>query len=383
MEDQPTGDVEIPDDILDQAVNESWDADEPPTEAPDAAAPEPVHTDDTPAPDATDTAPAGNALPEPAPAAHPAPEAASVPAAPANGKPFQFNASGSVQTLAGAIELPDGGVAIPKEAVADFRRELAHGRELQANFTKYRREKDREIQQAKTQRTQKDTEAEAVTSLMTELLRLTPDQQYAYLQQLNGNIPQLQHDLRERQLAEREKLLEEQRRGPQLSPEEQQERVTELATNDLNAEWQRLTTEPQFKDALSVLSEADRQAVYTRWAKKAHRLVRGATAEEAKQLGGNPGDAIFDPSELHEDLNWVITLKRQQAPPKPQAPSAAAQRNAALNADKQPTVNRIPPAPRNVVPSGPPRDKNGQFAKGDEGRKAFRKDFMADDDEAA
>jgi hypothetical protein len=374
MAPQPTGDATLTDEDLDAAVQSMFEeGDETPTGAPAVADAEPV-TDGTSDTAPADNAPAGDETPEAAVAAQPVaevPTPASAPAAPASGKPFQFKASGRDHSLPWASELPDGSVVIPKEAQAEFRRELASGRELQANFRTFQRETNQKLRTAETQRTQKDAEADAVIGLMSDLMKLSPEQQFQYLSEFQGNVPQLQLDLRKRQLDEQERRLTDQAKGPQLSAEEQQEQEAELVSGEFDAEWSKIAAHPDLK----FLTAPEQQQIRERWSRKPDRLVRTIrTPEEAKQYNGTIGDRLFDPTEFYEDLNFVIGVKRAAQPP---APSQAATQNARRNADQQVT-NRIPPTARSAPPvAQQPRDKTGKFTD----RKQFAKDFMADDDE--
>jgi hypothetical protein len=126
-----------------------------------------------------------------------------VPAIPAGAKPFQFKASGTVQTLPGAHELPDGSVLVTKDALTEVRRTFANERDLSAQFTKYRRESDRKIRDAQTQRTEKDAEADAVIAWGAELAQLPPDELAQRLMEFQGNVPRYQLDLERRRLTGR------------------------------------------------------------------------------------------------------------------------------------------------------------------------------------
>lgn len=385
MAPQPQGSAligDISDEALDAAIDTAFDAEDgTDTEGTElTVAPEPDQSapagDSEPAgTEAPDTAPAGDATPATDAAAHPAPEAASAPAATAAGKPFQFNASGGVHTLTGASELPDGSVVISKDATTEFRRELAHGRELQANFTKYRRENDRKLRDVQSQRTAKDAEADAVIAWGSELASLSPQELAERLLDFQGNIPRYQLDLREKKLKEQERLVEEQRRGPQLSDEERQEQLVEQVGSMLDQEWQEILTAP----AVAALPEADKRRVFDRWRQRPQMLMRRvADPKEAQALGVEPGSVVFDATELRNDLLYALELRKGAAPA---APSKAAQANAQRNAD-QTRGNRIPPTPRGAAPVGQPRKSNGQFkAAVGANRKQFKDYLMSNEDE--
>jgi hypothetical protein len=372
MAKQPAGDAQLTDEDLDEAVQSMFeDESEAPTAAPAAETTGPVESDETPDTQAPDKPAAGDETPATDVAAQPAPEtspAASAPAAPVEHKPFQFKASGRDHTLPWASELPDGSVVIPKEQRQEFQRELASARELQTNFRNIQRERDRERVEWKTQRTAKDVEADASIALMAELITKSPEEQWQYLNEFKGNIPRLQHDLREKQLKEREQWLEQQAKGPQLSEEEQREQFTETVRGELNATFQWIEQDPQF----ALLTPTERQQLRARWEKKPERLVRRAPEDNPAQ-GITKGDYLFDPSEVVEDIQFIIGNRKASQP------SKAAEQNARRNADQQVT-NRIPPTPKAAAPTNQqPRDHTGKFTD----RKQFRKDFLADDDEAA
>lgn len=366
---------DISDDDLDAAIDDAFDDDETPADSEPTDAPELVvsapSSDDTADPADSDTASAGDAPPEPVAAAHPTPEVASAPAAPVVGKPFQFKASGKDHSLPWASELPDGSVVIPKEQQTEFRRELAHGRELQANFRNLQRESDRRIREAQTQRTQKDAEADAVIAWGAELAQLSPEALYERLSEFKGQIPQYQLDLRQRQLDERARLIEQQQKGPQLSVEEQQEQFTEQVQGELDATLTQLEQHETFK----ALSPEDRQTLRARYANRPELLVRRAT-EDMPQAGIAKGDVLFDPSHLVEDAKFLLQHRKPTAPS-----STAAARNAALNADRQTPVNPIPPSVRQRTPVGPPRNGNGQFKKLRPGSREYKQYMMSKEDE--
>jgi hypothetical protein len=167
-------------------------------------------------------------------------------------------------------------------------------------------------------------------------------------------------------LDEQRKQLEAQAKGPQLSDEEQREQFTETVRGELNATFHWIEQEPQF----ALLTPTERTQLRARWEKKPERLVRRATEDNPAQ-GITKGDYLFDPSEVVEDIQFIIGNR------KPAVPAKAKEANALRNAD-QVTVNRIPPTARSAPPvNQQPRDKTGKFTD----RKQFAKDFMKDDDD--
>jgi hypothetical protein len=105
---------------------------------------------------------------------------------------------------------------------------------------------------------------------MSELVQMTPEQQFQYLSEFQGNVPQLQLDLRKRQLDEQEKRLADQAKGPQMSAEEQQEREAELVSGEFDAEWSKIAAHPDLK----FLTATEQQQIRERWQRKPDRLVR-------------------------------------------------------------------------------------------------------------
>jgi hypothetical protein len=361
----PSG--ELSDEELDEIVR-GQDDDEP-NEAPEPASTGPAadEASDTPTDAAPDNASPGDATPATDVAAQPA-TAASAPPAPVAGKPFQFNATGSVHTLAGALELPDGSVVIPKEAQPEFRRVLASQRALETTFKQTKREFDRQLTAARSQRTAKDVEADAVVQLFSDIQKMSPEERWNYFVEFDQKVPELRNDIRQKQLDEREKAIEEAKRGPQLSPEEQQEKTASLAVSELNTEFQEIEKNPQFKS----LTQQQKRAVYDKWVKKADRLVRKATADDP-QRGIKAGDELFDPADLYEDLSFAVAMATPVT-----VPSQAAKQNAARNADQ--TTTTIPPTVRHRQPVGQPRDTNGQFKNRDDWRKDFKESDLDDDE---
>jgi hypothetical protein len=370
MAPEPTGEG-LSDRDLDEIVS-SIDQEEgtSPTDAPEAVpadpAPSPEDDSDT-SPDSPDTAPAGDEDTAPTEAPHPE-ESGSAPAVPA-GKPFEFKANGATQVLPYAEERPDGSVVIPKESRDEFRRELESARGLAQNFRRQKAEWDRQLTQERTKRTVKDAEADAVIGLMSELSRKTPEEQWAYLQEFQGNIPRLQLDLERRAIEEQRKLIEQERNGPVKTPEQQEAEVLEQVGAQLDLTFQYVEQAEEFK----ALTPQEKAAVRARWQKNPARLVREATEDDAAQ-GWQPGALVFDPADLLDDLKFLAGAKKQHV-------SSAAQRNAAMNADQK-SVNPIPPVVKVKPPVQQPRGKDGKFKGGPRDqawRDAFaRGDFDAD-----
>lgn len=374
MATQPEGES-LSDADLDEIVGQI-DAEEgvTPTEVPASVPEDPAESKDSSdtSPDAdADTPSDGDVDTAPAEAAHPE-ESASAPAVPAS-KPFEFKANGATQVLPYAQELPDGSVVIPKDSRDEFRRELETARGLAQQFKRTKSEWDRQLNQARTQRTEKDSEAEAVIGMMTELLKKTPEEQWQYLQEFQGNVPKLQLDLERKAIQEERKRIEEVAKGPQKSVEEQEEEILQSVGSELDVTFQYVEQQDEFK----VLTPQEKAAVKARFLKNPARLVRQAQ-DDNPALNVKAGDLLFDPTELLEDLKFMAGTKKSV-----QGVSKAAARNAAMNADQK-SVNPIPPTPKSKPPVGQPRDKAGKFkgARDQNFRDAFMRGDLDDADVA-
>lgn len=301
----------------------------------------------------------------------PAAPAAPAPLDVSQGKPFQFKASGAEHTLAGALELPDGSVVIPKDAQAEFRRTLANERDLAANFTKYRRESDRKLTTLQKQRTDKDVQADHLASLFDAVLQMTPDERYEWAEKLDADRPRIELEIRQKQLDEREAAFKREQQGPEPTPEERQEQHVQAVLPHLDTVFRQLMASPEAK----ALTKDEATLIYNRYAKNPRRLlglIRTAT-EDYPTEGIKKGDAYLDPEDIKDDFETAIRLK-------PKGTTTPAEtRNAALNADK-PTTGKaatpIPPAMRTggKVVATPGTKKTATFS-----RDAFMKGELDDD----
>ncbi len=125
------------------------------------------------------------------------------PAAPAaipGAKPFQFKASGGMHSFPGATELPDGSVVITKDGQVELRRALASEREFKQNFNRTQAQFRRDLEAAKTARTAKDVEAEAVYKLFGDLKKMTAEERYDFFQDFDQRAPQLELEVQREQL---------------------------------------------------------------------------------------------------------------------------------------------------------------------------------------
>jgi hypothetical protein len=379
---KPEGVYSPSDDELDELVEATGDEGTAPDPAPEPARPAPdaESASVTPEDDETDNAAAGEhdeddeLERQPAPAdGEPLPDAdpAAPPAAiPPGAKPFTYSASKGQHTLPGALELADGSIVIAKDAQPEFRRFVASSHELRAHFTQFQRDTQRKLQQAETARVARAEEAEAVYGLFTELKKMSPEERWEFFQKFDEEAPKLELAIEKKKIAADRKALEEERAGPQPTPEEQQEQVQQLLTSELNATFRSLAEQADAK----LFTRDELIALYQKWAKRPQRLARTLSADEGEF---KKGQTIFDDSEVWEDFGLIANVKRRAgAAP---APVGAAARNAALNADQSKRANPIPPVvtPRRPA-AGQARNSDGTF-KGNEGRKKFKQDFMRGD----
>jgi hypothetical protein len=377
MANTPEAGIELSDDDLDELVQAEMSDVTPSTSTTDPAPPSTEPAAEEAGANSTETSEGANSADgeerdgtadgQPAAAAagevNPA-DAGAAPAAtiPEGAKPFTYQATKATHTLAGALELPDGSVVIQKDALPDFRRLLASEREFAANFTQFRRDTQRQLNAAKAERTARETEAEAIVKLFEDVLKMDPDQRYDWAMKLDEERPKLELEVQRAQLARDREALQRERAGPELSPEEQQERFTAVVTQALEETFQRLMTAPEAK----ALTKEEVQEIYQRWQRRPQRLFRQATEDGADY---KKGDTVYDDAEIVEDFRFAIGLKKKQ----PATPAAA--RNAALNAD---TATQIPPAVRpGRVPTQPAKKKAEKFD-----RDAFMRGELDDQDVA-
>lgn len=378
MADKKEDAVALSDADLDELVQTAEDdtTDDPPEDttertAPDAPAPDKAQTE-TAAPDAAGE-PADDDEDdedEPETAGAPPAEGVTADAAPVipGAKPFQFKASGAERVLPGAFELPDGSVAIPKAEVGRFRSTLASAVEIQGQFQRYQRDTRRQLEELKAERNEKDVAADLVAGLFAELEGKSEDELWEWVRSFVADAPKIRQDIRDHQLTLREQQLDRRAKGPEPTPEEVQERRTQVLTTELTATYERVATVPQVKKYLTK-DELDR--IFQKHSKRLDRLVTKADADDPT-LGVKKGQEIFDDTEVLEDIEIAINLKKRMGG---QAPAA---RNAALNADRTRGNNG------NVIPPAPRRGTAGATAAAAGADKPWsKKDFMAgklDDD---
>lgn len=363
------------DDLLDDElaqITAPRDADTPATGTTDLepASPDPAAQADTseatPEPDtslagAPEAAPAGTDPVVAEAAVPPAPAEPAAPAASPEGKPFQFKASGGTHVFPGATELPDGSVVIAKDAQNEFRRVLAHERELRQNFQRTVSQHRRELNDAKTARTAKDVEADRIAKEFAHIASLTPEQQWDYFQDFKAKIPQLELEIQREQIKQEREALERQKAGPEPTPEEQQEQARGTIIGFLNERFREFAKAPEIKQ----LTKDELRMVYERWQSQPERLVRQATEDDPSGKGGyKTGDWIFDDRFLTDDINFLLKAKE----------GSRANGAAAINAARNGDTNAAPPVVTGGrLPASPAKPKNKPFD---------REAFLRGDDDA-
>lgn len=299
--------------------------------------------------------------PEPTTEAEPA--AAAARAAEAKGKPFKFKASGAEHDFVGVSELEDGSLRVSKEATPQFRSVLASYVELQRTSKEERRRLQRELKTAKDVRSDKEIEADQISKLFKDVEKMTPEERWVWAEEFGAKVPELNLAI-ERQRRERvEAELKAAREGPELSEEEQTERLQTTVSTELNTTFERLFADPQAK----LLTEDDKKALRAKWGPKALRLVVKADKDDPV-TGAKKGQLIFDDQDVVDDFLYVANLRKSAG-----KTVSAAQKNAKLNADQ----GRRQPPP--VVRGGkPPVGKGTKAAKDLRGKKReYKKAFLA------
>lgn len=381
----PEGAYSPSDDELDELVSgTSEEPEDEPTETPASPSPDVVSDDQATATDDLDKDEAGDDVvdeiedegTQAAPAEEvtpPAPVADAAPTIPVGAKPFQFKASGGERVLNDILELPDGSAVIPKDKIGSVRNILASAHELQVNFRTHARQTAQKLKDLAEERTEKDVAADSISALFKDLEGKTAEELWEWAQQFQASIPSLKNDIREKQLAHREALLEKRSKPAEPSPEERSEQRHTSIVNALNGTFTELAAHPDVKQWLT---QSELTSIYQKHARRLDRLATVAEADDPK-TGVKKGQEYYDDSDVRDDVEMAIDLKKRAGG------SPAAARNATANADKAP--NAIPPAPRGgKVPIQPPKGKAKAGKPTD--RAQFRKEFMRgehDDEDAA
>jgi hypothetical protein len=326
MAPQPTGDATLTDKDLDEAVESMFDeaTRHPPSPRDCAREPVPVETvvePDTAQPDRRPgrrrTPGCRSRRPDPSPSQQRA-------RSPAGGETVPVQGIRDRGRSPCAHELPDGSVVIPKDAPHRVPPRPGSRRDLQANFTRTKRESDRKIRDAQTQRTAKDAEADAVIAWGAELAQKTPEELWQHLNEFQGNVPRYQLDLERRRLDEQRKQFELAGEGPAVERGGAARAVhgerAGRAGSDLRVS--RSGRRVQGIDA------EDKQTLRARWEKRPELLVRRAT-EDMPQHGITKGDVLFDPSNLLDDAKFILAHRKPVA-----ATEQGAAQNAIKNADR-------------------------------------------------
>lgn len=301
---------------------------------------------------------------EPTTALETPPEPARAADAPA-GKPFRFKASGAEHQFHGVDELPDGSLRVSKDATPQFRRVLGSYVELQRTAKEERRNAQREIRRLQTERSDKDLEADAISGLHAKMLSMTPEERWVWAENYAANAKELELAVKQQQLERKQKALEEREKGPELLPEEAEEQAATAIQQEVHATFTRLFTLPEAK----ALTTEDRKKLWAKYQSRGARLTVRAT-EDDPVTGAKKGQLIFDDSDIVDDFNYLVDLRKQTG-----KTVTAAQRNQRLNADQG---RRTPPpvvrGNRQPSSGGKKEQPNLRGQK-----KEFRKAFVAGD----
>lgn len=346
--------------------------DETPAEG-QAEGPEPEGDEGTEAAGQTepDAQAGGEAGPEGAEGEEPATTAAEA-AAPAaaeddskQGQPFKYKADGLEQVFQGFTEMKNGSLRASKEGAQNLRNVITSYVGLVKASKLERRELNRKLQAAQKEKSDREIEAEQVTALFKDLDRMTPEQRWAWAEDFVARKDQIQLAI-DRKKLERDRAALQSERQPQVDPEEQQERFTSAVQTEITNTFKRLLAEPDAK----YLTDEDKKILWERWYRRATKLVSRAEADDPV-LGVKKGQLIFDDSDVVDDFNDRVNLRRQT-----KGTLTAAERNARMNADQN--GRRIPPTVRGGRPPAAGGKKPG--AKDlTKDKRTFKKAFLAGD----
>lgn len=280
---------------------------------------------------------------------------------PKPGKPFRFKASGADQVFQGLEELEDGSFKGSPEAAQTLRTLLASHIELRKTSTEERRRLTRELNSAKGDRTGREIEADKIASIFEGLIKLqSEDEVFQWATDFLKKVPDHKAAIKEAQLEAREKALEARAKGPELLPEEEEERFEDAVRGELGVTFKRLFELPEAK----FLTPEDRQWLQGRWSTRGKMLVQ-------KQAGQDP---IFDDQLVVDDFIDRVKIRQQNA-----NLLKTRQANETRNGDR-PTrdTSPIPPSVRSGRrPTSGGEGKKKQYGRGQ--KREFKKDFLKGD----
>ena len=273
---------------------------------------------------------------------------------------FTFKGAGQVHALPGAVEQPDGTVRIAREGAEQLRQTLASAAGIQHEWKTQRRHLERENRTLKEGRNDRDIEAEQITTLFQDVREMSPEERWEWANAFDAKAPQLEIQIEKEKLERARAEFERDRRGPELSNEEQRERITETLTGELKSTFQRLMATPEAQS----LSQDDKVALWNKWAKKPDRLVSRAE-QDMPEAGIQRGEHYFDDQDVVDDFMDRVTVRSQA-----KGTLTAAQRNDAMNADQR-RGNPIPPVARGRQPVSDGKKNTKKLTK-----KEYEREFM-------
>ena len=276
-------------------------------------------------------------------------------------KPFKFTGAGQEMTLPGATELADGTVRIGKEGAAKLRQTLASAVGIQSDWKEERKKLHRQLHAATESKSDREVEAEHITTLFEKLHEMTPEERYEWAANFVQNTPKLEVEIAKAKLERDRRLWERERSGAPVTEVEQAEQVQAVLHEELASTFRRLIASP---DAAN-LTDEDKRELWDKWSKKPQRLMVRA-AQDMPDIGVKAGDYYFDDEDVADDFRTRAKLRGQVKPI-----LNAANRNAQANADLQRRPgNPIPPTVRTRQPVGDQVKKPVKL-KGKEFEKAF------------
>jgi len=237
---------------------------------------------------------------------------------PAKPAPFTYKGDKGEHTLDGAQYYAGDGLYIAESAIPALKQALATAAVHNGSWQREKRETARQLEQARTGRTEKDVAADALMDLVFKDLGslATDDDVYEWAVNFRQNLPGYRHAIKEKQLTQREQQLE-QRSLP--SPEETEERYSTTASSELDVTLDEIWKMPEMK----VLDAEDRKELRDRFLPGARRLLSVAQRDEAES-GLKKGDLIFDGAALLEQIRVAAAIKARTVKGAKAAADAAA-----------------------------------------------------------
>lgn len=348
--------------LLDPAASD--DTDTPTGEEPPAAGTDdvdPLAEDGDP--DADADLPIERATAAAAAAAPPAEE--KKPATPA---PFTFKGDKGEHTLEGAQYYAGDGLYIADAFVPKLKQALATAAVHNGSWQREKREFTRQLEEARSGRTEKDVAADALMDLVFKDLGAlqTDEEVFDWAVNFRRNLPQYKLDI-DRKKLDHEKQQFQRSREP--SPEEVEETHTTVASGELER-----TLDEIFKmDDMKVLDDEDRKELRARFTPRARQLLTIADREDSR-YGLKKGDYIFDGAALLEQIQVAAAIKARTVTSSNAAAQAAAANRRKLGTKPVPTARVAAPKPAATTEEVPRDESTGRFKSREEWLEHMRSD---------